>query len=141
MGYFCVMRKSRVPAFFAIIVFLTLIVSYLGTSAQSKIPYVRIAKIVVDSSQLENYKAALKEHAEAAVSEEPGVLTLYAVYDKAQPTNVTVFEIYASVPAYQSHILTKHFLKYKATVKDMVKSLVLTDVVPIALQAKRKISN
>ena len=132
--------KSRIPNFSAIIVLLTLVMSYSYASAQSKTPYVRIAKIVVDSAQLENYKAALKEHAEAAVSKEPGVLTLYAVYDKEQPTNVTVFEIYASVSAYQSHILTKHFLKYKTTVKDIVKSLVLTDVVPIALEAKHQIS-
>src|SRR3954469_15175666 len=109
-----------------------------NTFAQDKQPYVRIAKIVVDSAQLDNYKAALKEHAEAAVSKEPGVLTLYAVYDKEHPTNVTVFEIYASVPAYQSHIQTAHFLKYKSTVKDMVKSLVLTDVIPIALETKGK---
>lgn len=109
---------------------------YNNTSAQAEQPYVRIAKIEVDSAQLENYKAALKEHAEAAVSKEPGVLTLYAVYDKEHPTNITVFEIYASVAAYQSHIQTPHFLKYKASVKNMVKSLVLTDEVPIALQTK-----
>ena len=109
-----------------------------NTFAQDSKPYVRIAKIVVDSAQLDHYKIALKEHAEAAVSKEPGVLTLYAVYDKEHPTNVTVFEIYASVPAYQSHIQTPHFLKYKSTVKDMVKSLVLTDVVPIALETKPK---
>ena len=104
--------------------------------AQNNQPYVRIANIVIDSTQLDNYRAALKEHAEAAVKKEPGVLTLYAVYDKEQPTHVTVFEIYASISAYQSHIQTAHFLKYKTTVKDMVKSLVLTDVVPIALEAK-----
>ena len=112
--------------------------SFNNTFAQDKTPYVRIAKIMIDSAQLDNYKAALKEHAEAAVSKEPGVLTLYAVYDKEHPTNVTVFEIYANVPAYQSHIQTAHFLKYKSTVKDMVKSLVLTDVVPIALETKSK---
>ena len=110
-----------------------------NTFAQDKKPYVRIAKIVVDSAQLENYKAALKEHAEAAVSKEPGVLTLFAVYDKDHPTHVTVFEIYASVDTYKSHIQTPHFLKYKTTVKDMVKSLVLTDVVPIALETKSKL--
>jgi quinol monooxygenase YgiN len=106
--------------------------------AQHSEPYVRIAKIVVDSNQIERYKAAVKEHAEAAVAKEPGVITLYAVYDKEQPANVTVFEIYASMAAYKLHIQTAHFLKYKATVKDMVKSLVLTDVVPIALATKPK---
>ena len=107
-----------------------------NTFAQDYKPYVRIAKIMIDSAQLDNYKAALIEHAEAAVSKEPGVLTLYAVYDKDHPTSVTVFEIYASVPAYQSHIQTPHFLKYKSTVKDMIKSLVLTDVIPIILETK-----
>lgn len=99
--------------------------------------YVRIARIVVDSAQLENYKAALKKHAEAAVSKESGVITLYAVQDKDKPTNVTVFEVYASVPAYQSHIKTSHFLEYKETVKNMVVSLVLTDVAAIALETKK----
>lgn len=112
--------------------------SYTSASAQSKTPYVHIAKIVVDSTQLENYKAALKVHAEAAVSKEPGVFTLYGVYDKAAPTHVTVFEIYASKEAYESHLQTPHFTKYKTTVKNMVKSLELTDVIPIALESKRK---
>src|SRR5436309_239410 len=123
---------------FLLILFSMLTSSFNNTFGQDKTPYVRIAKIVVDSVQLDNYKAALKEHAKAAVSKEAGVLTMYAVYDKDQPANVTVFEIYASVSAYQSHIQTSHFLKYKSTVKDMVKSLVLTDVIPIALETKSK---
>lgn len=136
-----IIMKTVAKNTFAIIAFLMLIMSSSAVSAQAKTSYVRIAKIVVDALQLDNYKAALKEHAEAAVSKEPGVLTLYAVYDKEQPTNITVFEIYESVAAYQSHILTLHFLKYKSTVKDIVKSLVLTDVVPIALETKPNVSN
>ena len=104
--------------------------------SQDRSPYIRIGKIVIDANQLENYKAALKEHAAAAVKNEPGVLTLYSVYDKDNPTRVTVFEIYASEEAYKSHIQTPHFLEYKTTVKNMVKSLVLTDVIPISLQTK-----
>ncbi len=107
--------------------------------AQNTKPYVRIARLVIDSSQITGYRAALEEHAVAAVRNEPGVITLYAVYDKEQPDHVTVFEIYASEDAYRSHITTAHFLKYKSTVKDMVVSLVLTDVVPIALETKPNI--
>lgn len=127
--------------FKAFIYVILCMVSTATASAQKNTPYVRIATISVDSAQLENYKMALKEHAEAAVRKEPGGITLYAVYDKEQPTHVTVFEIYASVAAYQSHIKTPHFLKYKNTVNNMVKSLVLTDVVPIALETKQKISD
>lgn len=107
--------------------------------AQTPQHYIRIARIVVDSAQLDQYKAALKEGVESAIQKEPGVLQLYAVYDKQQPTHVTVFEIYASMDAYQAHIQTEHFKKYKATVQSMVKSLELTDVVPIALERKRNL--
>ncbi|HEU0065101.1 MAG TPA: putative quinol monooxygenase [Flavisolibacter sp.] len=104
--------------------------------AQLNNPYVRIAKIVIDSSQLDGYKMAVKEHAQAAVKAEPGVIALYAVYDKDQPTHVTVFEIYADKNAYEQHIQTSHFKKYKSSTLNMVKSLQLTDVIPIALQEK-----
>lgn len=105
--------------------------------AQDKKPYMRIARIIVDSAQLENYKAALKEGMHAAVSKEPGVLSLKAVYDKKNPTHVTVFEVYADTGAYQQHILTEHFKKYKSTVEKMVLSLELTDVEPITIEDKK----
>jgi quinol monooxygenase YgiN len=106
--------------------------------AQSKEPYVRIARIVVDSSQLESYKAALKEGIETAVRVEAGVLRMYAVYDKDNPTHITVFETYASKEAYQAHLQTHHFKKYKTGTLSMVKSLELIDVVPIAFESKKQ---
>jgi quinol monooxygenase YgiN len=109
-----------------------------NASAQDKSLVVRIAKLQIDSAQLENYKAALKEHAETAVRVEPGVLTLYAVYEKNNPTHVTVFEIYANQDAYKAHLQTPHFIKYKTSTKDMVKSLELVETVPIALETKFK---
>ncbi|HSZ34980.1 MAG TPA: putative quinol monooxygenase [Puia sp.] len=110
--------------------------SFEAASAQQKDLVVRIAKLQIDSSQLEKYKSALKEHAETAVRVEPGVFTLYAVYEKNNPTHVTVFEIYANEAAYKSHLQTPHFLKYKASTKDMVKSLELIETTPIALETK-----
>jgi hypothetical protein len=47
----------------------------MGASAfgqQAREPYVRVAEIDIDSSQLEAYKAAVKEQIEAAVRLEPG---------------------------------------------------------------------
>jgi quinol monooxygenase YgiN len=98
----------------------------------------RIARIVVDSAQLVAYRAALKEGIETAVRVEPGVLSLYVVYDREHPTHVTVFEIYADEAAYHAHLQTPHFIKYKETVKDMIKSLELIDAVPIGLESKPK---
>ena len=110
---------------------------YTSAHAQHKTQVVRLAKIRVDPAQLENYKAALKEGIETAVRLEPGVLTYYAVADKNDPTHITILEIYADSAAYQSHIETPHFKKYKNAVKDMVKSLELVDVNLIAVATKQ----
>ncbi|MGI4760351.1 MAG: putative quinol monooxygenase [Janthinobacterium lividum] len=107
-------------------------------AAQQAGQIVRVARIVVDAAQLTQYKAALKEGMETAVRIEPGVLSLNAVYEKENPTHVMVLEVYASAAAYQAHLQTPHFKKYKVTTKDMVKSLELVDVEPIALANKTK---
>jgi quinol monooxygenase YgiN len=96
--------------------------------AQQKKQMVRLAKVQVDPAQLEQYNTALKEQMSTAVKLEPGVLTYYAVADKNNPTHITILEIYADTAAYQSHIQTPHFKKYKAAVQNMVKSLELVDV-------------
>src|SRR5579875_1959836 len=63
----------------------------------------------------EHYKAALRERIEAAVRLEPGVLTLYAMSVKDHPEQIRVLEVYASPAAYQAHLETPHFKKYKST--------------------------
>ena len=96
--------------------------------AQEKVQMIRLAKIKVDPSQLDKYNIALKEQMTTAVRVESGVLTYYAVADKSDPSHITILEIYADTASYQSHITTTHFMKYKETVKNMVKSLELVDV-------------
>ena len=106
------------------------------TMAQDKNQMVRLAKIKVDSLQLEQYNAALKEQMTTAIRVEPGVLTYYAVADKSDPSSITILEIYADTAAYNSHIATLHFRKYKEAVKNMVKSLELVDVTLIGSARK-----
>ncbi|WP_153797671.1 putative quinol monooxygenase [Foetidibacter luteolus] len=96
--------------------------------AQEKSQMVRLAKIKIDPLQLEKYNAALKEQMATAVRVEPGVLTYYAVANKSDASSITILEIYADTAAYNLHITTPHFKKYKDAVKDMVKSLELIDV-------------
>lgn len=106
-----------------------------GTSKEN--PVVRIAKLKIEPSKLDEYKALLKEVGETSVKKEPGVLTLYSASEKENPANITVFEIYADDAAYQAHIQTPHFKKYKAGTKDMVTSLELSEMVPIVLASKK----
>ncbi|MBG1231130.1 putative quinol monooxygenase [Aestuariivirga litoralis] len=96
----------------------------------------RIAEIEIDPAQIEQYKALLKEEVEASLQLEPGVLFLQAVALKDAPNNIRVFECYADEAAYQHHITTPHFLKYKMATSHMVKLLRLMEANPIAVQAK-----
>jgi len=121
-----------------IIMTIVMSLSFVNSLAQDKATYMRIAKITVDSNKLDDYLIALKAQMESALKYEEGVLAYTAVQDKDSPVKITIFETYASVAAYQSHILTEHFKKYKTTVADMVKHLELTDVIPIAVQSKLK---
>jgi quinol monooxygenase YgiN len=109
------------------------------TSAQStQRPVVRLAELQIDPGQLEEYKAALREGIETAIRLEPGVLTLYAVSVKNDPAQIRIFEMYADAAAYQAHLQTPHFKKYKTGTQGMVKSLVLVETEPILLGAKAK---
>lgn len=113
----------------------------LQTAAQQKDLVVRIAKLEIDPSHLDKYKAALKEEIEASIRIEAGVLTLYAVADKDNPNQITIMEIYANAAAYQAHLQTDHFKKYKSRTKDMIKSLELAETTPIALGTKPDVKN
>lgn len=107
-------------------------------AAQGDQQMVRLAKLVIDSVQLNSYNAFLKEEIEASVRLEPGVLTLYAVAEKDDPTRITILEIYADSAAYQAHLKTPHFIKYKNGTADMVKSLELIEGVPLVPGMKIK---
>lgn len=104
--------------------------------AQEQKQMVRLAKIKVAPAQLPAYNIALLTQMKTAIAKEPGVLTYYAVADKKDPSSITILEIYADTSAYQKHILTPHFKKYKDTVKDMVTSLELMDVNMIGFAKK-----
>ena len=68
---------------------------------------------------------------EVSLRTEPGVLTMYAVAEKDNPCLVTILETYASKEAYEKHIASEHFPKYKQGTLHMVKSLVLSDQIPL----------
>jgi len=91
----------------------------------------RLSLITVDPQQLESYNAFLQEEIEASMRLEQDVLVIYAVSGKENPHKITILEIYASKEAYQSHIKTPHFLKYKNGTLDMVQELELIDVNPL----------
>ena len=92
---------------------------------------VRLSKIEVYPQYLDEYMNYATEVGEISLRTEPGVLTMYAVGEKENPCRVTILEPYASREAYEQHIASEHFQKYKQGTLHMVKSLVLSDQTPL----------
>lgn len=100
---------------------------------------VRLSKIEIYPQHLNEYMKYASEVGEISLRTEPGVLTMYAVSEKKNPHIVTILETYASHDAYEKHIASEHFQKYKRETLHMVKSLVLSDQIP--LNPANKINN
>ncbi|WP_316837048.1 carboxymuconolactone decarboxylase family protein [Pedobacter nutrimenti] len=89
---------------------------------------VRIAEIEVVPEYLEQYNVILKDQSSKSMEIEPGVISIFPMYQKDNPTVCRLIEIYASKNAYDSHIKSEHFQKYKTTTLKMVKSLKLLEM-------------
>jgi quinol monooxygenase YgiN len=100
-----------------------------------------MAELEIEPDSLDAYSALLSEEIEASVRLEPGVFFLFAVSAKGSSNLVRVIEGYADQAAYESHLTTPHFLKYKLGTADMVRSLRLIETDPISLKAKAQFSN
>ena len=62
---------------------------------------------------------------------------MYAVSLKDHPAQIRIFETYTDEAAYQAHLKTDHFKKYKRETERMVKTLKLVETDPIALGSSR----
>ncbi len=89
---------------------------------------VRLSEIEIDAAQLEDYLAILTEESAASVRLEPGVISIYPMFQKDNPTQIRILEIYANKEAYEAHLQTPHFKHYKSATLPMVKSLKLVDM-------------
>lgn len=104
-------------------------------------PLVRLAEIEIDAGSLDEYDALLKEEIEASIAKESGVLMLYALRVRGQPTQRRLVEIYADEAAYRAHLRSEHFLKYKAGTERMIRSLRLVETDPLLLRSRNGIAD
>ncbi len=100
---------------------------------------IRLAEIEIYPQHLTAYLAAAKEIQQESLKTEPGVLCLFPTQMKEDSTQIRILEIYASQEAYQHHIQTSHFLKYKQGTLHMVKSLKLQDLSPLSPETMKTI--
>ena len=99
---------------------------------------VRLAEIKVRQGMLDDYLSFAKEVGVVSMKTEPGVVALFSMQDKKDPNTVYILEVYADSQAYQSHIQTDHFKKYKEGTAKMVKSLKLIDTQPMVGMKQRE---
>jgi quinol monooxygenase YgiN len=107
---------------------LLLIFTINNVSAQTKDMMIRISEIEIDSNYIKDYNSILQEESRASVQLEKGVIAIYPLYQKENPTQIRILEIYANRDAYEAHLKTAHFQKYKTSTLKMVKSLKLVDM-------------
>lgn len=99
---------------------------------------VRLSRITVDPDRLAEYLVFTTECGRRSMADEPGVLMMYSMQDKAHPEQITILEIYADRAAYERHIKTPHFQKYKQGTLAMVRKLELLDQIPLIPEMKMK---
>jgi len=102
---------------------------------------VRLAEIEVYPEHLQEYLKFANEVDRQSVEREPGVVCLFPMQSAEDSTQIRILEIYASEEAYQSHIKTEHFLKYKQGTMHMVKSLKLPTMQPLDPETMKLIFN
>lgn len=100
-------------------------------------PVVRLAELQIVPAQLDPYLALLREEIATSVRLEPGVLTLDAVALKHSPDHIRLMEIYVDQAAYEAHLKSPHFIRYKTATAAMVRLLTLHETTPIALRSQR----
>ena len=92
---------------------------------------VRIAEIEVYPQHLTEYLAIANEVDSLSVEREPGVICLFPMQSAEDSTQIRILEIYASEEAYQSHLKTDHFQRYKQGTLHMVRNLRLPTMKPL----------
>ena len=92
---------------------------------------VRLAEIEVYPKHLKKYLEFANEVDRLSMEREPGVVCLFPMQSAEDSTKIRILEIYASEEAYQQHLKTDHFQKYKQGTLHMVKSLNLPTMQPL----------
>ena len=100
---------------------------------------VRLAEIEVYPEHLSEYLSYANEVDRLSVEREPGVVCLFPMKSAEDSTKIRILEIYASEQAYQQHLKTDHFQKYKQGTLHMVKSLKLPTMVPLDPETMKQI--
>jgi len=80
--------------------------------------FVILAPIQIKEGFREKFVEAMVEDARDSVAHEPGCLRFDVIQDAGDPNRIWVYEVYKDEKAFEAHMQTPHFLKWKQTVAD-----------------------
>ncbi len=132
------MYKVAIIGFFSLILTAASLSAQQNTLRVTENSIVRLSCIEVDPAQLTEYCRFAEECGRTSMAKEPGVLFMFSMADKRQPNKITILEIYADRAAYESHIKSPHFQKYKQGTIKMVQKLELLDQTPLIPDMRMK---
>lgn len=96
---------------------------------------VRISEIEVEPAYFDEYLRYAQEVATDSVTKEDGVISIYPMMQIRNKYQIRILEIYKDQAAYDKHIASAHFQKYKQGTLHMVKNLDLVDMYQISPQS------
>lgn len=89
---------------------------------------IRISEIEIIPEFLDEYNKILTEESSESIKLEKGVIAIFPMFQKENPNQIRIIEIYANKSAYEFHLKTPHFQLYKTSTLKMVKDLKLIDM-------------
>lgn len=98
--------------------------------------YIRLIKLQIDPDAINKFKALGNDVMLPGVKNEPGVLVMYALAEKEDPSKISILEVYESINAYEELLESPHYKQYKESAEGLVKSLEFTEVNPLLLGSK-----
>ncbi len=135
------MKQKLFLMLFALVLSVMAMAQGKAASVNNEAMLVRLAEIEVYPEHLQECLKFANEVDRLSVEREPGVICLFPMQIAEDSTQIRILEIYASEEAYQSHIKTEHFLKYKQGTMHMVKSLKLPTMKPLDPETMKLIFN
>lgn len=98
--------------------------------------YVRWSELEIDPAQLDSFKILAEENVRETRRTESGVLAFFWAGEKDHPNRIRVFEVYSDANAYQTHLQSSHFQKFRAGTGQVVTNRQLFEAVPVTFGAK-----
>lgn len=99
-------------------------------------PIIRIFEMHIRPENVEAFTRLGQHNIRQSVNTEQGVLGMYVMTDKDDPSKFYIVEAYADEAAYQAHRASLHFQSWLNGAKDMIVSRKMIETNPVVFGSK-----